>query len=598
MTEKFDSALKSLSESEGKYRQLFELESDAIFLIDNETGNILEVNEAACDLYGYSHAQFLTMKHTDVSAEPEETRRVTLEWKPFVPVRWHCKSDGTVFPVEISARHFIWKGRPAHIAAIRDITARMHADEALRESEERYRSLVENNPDAVYSFDLKGSFLSVNDSVCRITGYSREELMQMNFGPMIVTEDAEKVRRHFEKASKGEPEYYETTILCKDGRRVEINVTNMPIIVKDEIIGVYGIAKDITERKQAEKALKESEAKYRLLTEKMTDIVWIQDMNLRTVHVSPSIEAVLGFTPEERLAQNVTEQLTSTSMTVVLDVMAKEFALEQEGRADPDRKINLELEYYHKDGSTRWLENVMSGIRDDKEVLTGLHGVSRDITRRKKAEEALRESEENKKRSIENLRKALGATVQAMAVMVESRDPYTAGHQRRVSDLARAIAGEMEIESHQIDALRMASAIHDIGKIAVPSEILSKPTKLTDLEFSLIKSHSKVGYDILKEIEFPGPVAKIVLDHHERIDGSGYPNGLTGENILIESKILAVADVVEAIASHRPYRPGLGIDVALDEITKNKGLLFDPQVVEACVMLFREKSYRLNLNGS
>jgi putative nucleotidyltransferase with HDIG domain len=180
-----------------------------------------------------------------------------------------------------------------------------------------------------------------------------------------------------------------------------------------------------------------------------------------------------------------------------------------------------------------------------------------------------------------------------MAVTVETRDPYTAGHQRRVADLARAIAAEMNLKSEQLDSVRMASMIHDIGKISIPSEILTKPTHLTDLEFNLIKTHSDSGYNILKDIEFPWPVANIVLQHHERMDGSGYPQGLKGSDILLEARIIAVADVVEAISSHRPYRPALGIEAALEEIEKNKGILYDNTVTDACLRLFREKSYQL-----
>ncbi len=211
----------------------------------------------------------------------------------------------------------------------------------------------------------------------------------------------------------------------------------------------------------------------------------------------------------------------------------------------------------------------------------------RDITERK-------EAEEDKQKSFEKLRKALGATVKAIATVVEMKDPYTAGHQTRVADLARSIGTEMGLSKDQIDSIRIASLIHDIGKISVPAEILSKPTKLTDIEFSLIKTHAQSGYDILKDIEFPWPIARIVYDHHERMDGSGYPNGLTRDEILLESRILMVADVVEAMATHRPYRPALGIDAALEEISQNKGILYDPEVVEVCLRLFREKGYKFD----
>lgn len=196
------------------------------------------------------------------------------------------------------------------------------------------------------------------------------------------------------------------------------------------------------------------------------------------------------------------------------------------------------------------------------------------------------------KKTLEKLRRMVGEIVQAMALAVEAKDPYTAGHQQRVADLARAIATEMGLLEDQIDGIRIAGLIHDLGKISVPGEILNKPGLLNDPEFRMIKFHAQISYDILKEIEFPWPVARIALAHHERIDGSGYPNGLKGEEILLEARILAVADVVEAMSSHRPYRPALGIDKALEEISKNKGILYDPQVVDACLRVFLEKGYK------
>jgi len=207
-----------------------------------------------------------------------------------------------------------------------------------------------------------------------------------------------------------------------------------------------------------------------------------------------------------------------------------------------------------------------------------------EIAVRKRAEEELRHA-------LEKLRKTLGATIQAMSVTVETKDPYTAGHQRRVANLARAIATEMGLSQEQIEGIRMAGGIHDIGKIAIPAEVLSTPNRLNGFQWGMIKTHPKVGYDILKEIEFPWPVAQIVLQHHERLDGSGYPQGLSGEEILLEARVLAVADVVEAMASHRPYRPTCGIDKALEEISQNRGVLYDAEAVDACLKLFTEKGF-------
>jgi len=212
--------------------------------------------------------------------------------------------------------------------------------------------------------------------------------------------------------------------------------------------------------------------------------------------------------------------------------------------------------------------------------------VFRDITDRKEAEEKVLEG-------AGKLRKAIEGIVQAMAATVEAKDPYTAGHQRRVADLSRAIAQEMGFSDDRIDGIHMAGMIHDLGKLSIPAEILSKPTQLTEIEFNLIKVHPWSGYEILKGIDFPWPIARIVFQHHERINGAGYPLQIKGEEILPEAKVLAVADVVEAIASHRPYRPAHGIDKALEEITKNKGILYDPEVVEVCLRIFQEKRFVL-----
>lgn len=200
-------------------------------------------------------------------------------------------------------------------------------------------------------------------------------------------------------------------------------------------------------------------------------------------------------------------------------------------------------------------------------------------------------AERELKLSIERFSRALSDTVKAMAMAVEIRDPYTAGHQRRGAGLTRAIALEMRLDPKQIEGVQLACMIHDIGKISIPSEILSKPCLLSSLEISLIKVHPQVGYDILKEIDFPWPIAQAVLQHHERIDGSGYPEGLKNNDIILEARILAVADVVEAISSHRPYRPAFGIQEAISEIERKQGILYDSAVVKSCLKLFQDKNY-------
>lgn len=211
----------------------------------------------------------------------------------------------------------------------------------------------------------------------------------------------------------------------------------------------------------------------------------------------------------------------------------------------------------------------------------------RDITERRENEEALQ-------KSYQQLERILAGAVNALGATAEKRDPYTAGHQRRVSQLAVSIARVMNLPDKQVEAIQTASALHDIGKMYIPAEILSKPGQLTEVERMLIETHPQAGYDIVKSIPFADPIADILIQHHERLDGSGYPQGLSGSQILLEARIIAVADVVEAMSSHRPYRPSFGLDTALQEIIRYKGRLYDPGVVEACVNIFRERGFNFS----
>lgn len=213
--------------------------------------------------------------------------------------------------------------------------------------------------------------------------------------------------------------------------------------------------------------------------------------------------------------------------------------------------------------------------------------LTNEIENRKKMQQELQQS-------YENLERAMNSTIQAITLTIEKRDPYTSGHQLRVAILARAIAEELDLPTSQIESIYMAASIHDIGKISLPAEILAKPIPLSDLEMSLIQAHAQAGYDILNGIDFPWAIADIVVQHHERMDGSGYPQGLAGEDILLEARIICVADVVETMASHRPYRPSIGVDKALEEISEKKGILYDPGVVDACLALFREKNFEFS----
>ncbi len=225
------------------------------------------------------------------------------------------------------------------------------------------------------------------------------------------------------------------------------------------------------------------------------------------------------------------------------------------------------------------------------EIVARLKRVLNERQTRSKLKDTAREL----RRNSDRFQKAMEGFVQAISLAVEMRDPYTAGHQDRVAELACAIARKMALPEDRIYGLRMASVIHDLGKITIPGEILCKPGRLSGPEYEMIKTHVQSGYDILKKIDFPWPLADIVIQHHERLDGSGYPRGLAGDQILLEAKILAVSDVFETIGSHRPYRPSLGIKKAMSELTDNSGRLYDPQVVDACLSLVNQSDYKLRI---
>ncbi len=322
------------------------------------------------------------------------------------------------------------------------------------------------------------------------------------------------------------------------------------------------------ERKRTEDFLRESEEKYRSVVEKASDgIAILQDAKIK--FINPRLAEMWGGPVDELLNRPITEFLHPDEVPKVLGRYKKRMAGE---RVPPIYETIM----VRKDGSNLNVE-LNAGISQYKGQKADQVFV-RDITERKQAQ---------------TWRKVLEGAIEAIAMTLEMRDPYTAGHQQRVARLACAIAEEMGLPQQQIDGLRIAGLMHDLGKVTTPAEILSKPSKLTETEFSIIKNHPQVAYDILKKIDFPWPVADIVLQHHEYLDGSGYPQGLKEKDILLEARILTVSDVVEAMASHRPYRPALGIDKALDEIKFRKGTRFDANVVDACLSIFA-KAFKLD----
>jgi PAS domain S-box-containing protein/putative nucleotidyltransferase with HDIG domain len=424
---------------------------------------------------------------------------------------------------------------------------------------------------------IQRKFVTVNDVMCEYTGYTKEELLGSMSPFDVLTDDSKALfMERMAKVFAGEkvPQAVEYTIKTKDGRTIWVILNTKLVYEKGFPKGARAVVHNITERKLAEEALRKSEEKYRFLVDNANDAIFIaQDGMIK--FPNPKTLETLGYSQNELNKIHYMDLVHPDDRAFLAEIR-------QEVEGNKHTPSGLTIRVITRSGEEIWAQ--ISSVPIVWEDRPATLNFVRDITVQKNAEEELRNS-------VDKLRKITGATIQAMAQTVEVRDPYTAGHQKRVADLARAIATRMGLSSDRVDGIRMAGAIHDIGKISVPAEILSKPGLLTPLEFSLIKTHAQIGYDILKDIEFPWDIATMVLQHHERLDGSGYPQGVTGERILLEARILTVADVVEAMASHRPYRPSLGMDKALEEIKDKRGRFYDPDVVDACLRLFSENKF-------
>jgi PAS domain S-box-containing protein/putative nucleotidyltransferase with HDIG domain len=579
----------NLRESEERYLALFDRSLDLVFTRDFK-GNFIDANPAALNLLGYQREDIPNLSIVSLLSPDQYPKTLqtlkelseTGRQKEPTEYKLKCK-DGRHVDVETRESVIYRDGKPYAVQGIgQDITERKLAEQALSKSEEKYRSILEQMDEGYYELDSKGNYTFVNDAICRQIGYLREELMGLNYKAYTPPGERRKVVEAYSGVfSTGKPrDWLRMVNIRKDGTSIFVEDSIYPLRdEKGEIIGLRGISRDITSKRQAEAALQESEERFRRITENAPDVIYRYRLKPTPgfEYVSPASVKISGYTPEEYYADSL---LTGK---VVHPEDQDQF--KQYFRSLGSLGTTLVLRWIHKDGRVIWTEEIDVPIYDANGEIVALEGIARDITDRKKAEEEL-------KQALEQISMTLEGTIEAIAMMSELRDPYTAGHQRMVTKLALAIAEELGLSQDQKQTLRIAGLLHDIGKVNVPSEILSKPGKLSELEKGLTKAHVEASYDIVKAIKFPWPVCRIVIQHHERMNGSGYPHGLSGDKITLEAKILAVADVVEAMMSHRPYRPALGQDKALDEITKNRGTLYDESVVDACLRLFSEKGFK------
>ncbi|KAF0158598.1 MAG: response regulator receiver [Syntrophaceae bacterium] len=457
----------------------------------------------------------------------------------------------------------------------------------MKESENKYRLLADNVSDVIFILDMNLNYTYISPSVKFLRGYEPEEALKQPAIKTLTPTSWDLARKTLSEVMELEKSEHpdipisrtlQLEVNRKDGTTVWTEMKFSFIRNEDQQpVGILGVTRDITDRRRMEDELRESEEKYRTLFENAGEAIFVAQGG-KLVFLNPKTAMLTGYSREEFASMPFVEFIYTDDRDMVMDRYLRRLNGENIPRQYSFRVI-------HKNGDVRWVE--LETVRINWKGKPATLNFMGDITNRKQTEEQLLAS-------LEQLRRAVKTTIQVMGSAVESRDPYTAGHQIRSADLARAIATEMGLPQEKIDGIRMAGSIHDIGKLSIPAEILAKPTKLHEIEFSLIKEHARIGYEMLKDVESPWPLAEIVYQHHERLDGSGYPRHLKGEEICMEARIMAVADVVEAMASHRPYRPSLGIDAAMKEIEKNSGILYDPDVVDTCLRLFHEKGYQFD----
>ncbi len=440
---------------------------------------------------------------------------------------------------------------------------------------QHYDYLTKYANDAVLLADEADRLVEANDRALELYGYTREEMLRLSLRelrtPAARTDAAFDYQQLYEQGRR----LYETHARRKDGGEFPVEVS-AAVIETDGGRYRQFIVRDISGRKQAEQKLAAAEHQFRSLVEQTIAGIFIVVDN-RLEYVNPRFAEIFGYTAQEMIGVDLFDTVAAASR----EDLRRDLERCSSGA---ERSVVTGYIGVRKDGTP--VEIGVHLNRGEHDGRAALIGVMQDIGEKKRAEQKIHEY-------VERLEKAMLGTINAVSTMSEMRDPYTTGHERRVGSLAAAIATELGLPADTVKGLEIIGNLHDIGKIYVPAEILSRPGKLTPAEFEIIKSHPQQGYEILKGVDFPWPVAQVVLQHHERLDGSGYPNGLKGDAILPEARIIAVADVVEAMSSHRPFRPGHGVEVALDEITKNRGRLYDEKAVDACVRLFREKGYAL-----
>ena len=574
-------AERSLSKSEALHRGLFESAADALLVLNHNV--VVDCNPAAVRMFAVDKREDLLGKHPGqlspaIQMDGEDSRiaanrRIELAHSQDNRVfEWlhHRLDTGKEFPAEVLLNRVQIDGQTFIQATVRDITERKRSEQWIRASEKRLRSILDNSGLIVSLKDVEGCYVTVNRRFEEVFHLNEEAIIGKKDHDIFSRKDADRFRQHDLLAlEQGHP--VEVEELIPQGGSIHTYLSSrFPLSDSDgKPYAVCGIASDITDRLSAD-------AKFRAVVEQSMIGVALLDGE-KVMYANPRAAQIFGYVPADWVGRSI--------LPLIVDEDKNRVKQEVERLMRQEIKLaHVQYKGLRKDGKT-----VMVGAEAIRVTMAGapvLITFTQDITDKVRAEEQVREY-------VVRLEGAVLRTVDAVSRMMDMRDPYTSGHERRVGEIAAAIAAEMGLDAEMQRGLRVAGAVHDVGKINVPAEILGKPGRLSALEFEMIKTHAAQGYEVLKGVDFPWPVAEVARQHHERIDGSGYPRGLKGDEILLEARVLAIADVVEAMASHRPYRPALGIDKALAEIERGRSTAYDANAADACVRLIRKKGYTI-----
>jgi PAS domain S-box-containing protein len=573
---------QAMREAEEKLRAIFDGARDGILVVDAETRKLLVANAAMCNMLGYTNEEIVCLGVLDLHPQQDLSRAIApfdkmlrgeIDLATDIPI---LRKDGSTFHADIKAAPIRFGGKNCMLGIFRDITENKKALEALAIESRRSQAFLRNASDGVHILDTNGTVLEVSDSFCGMLGYSREELIGANVSLWDAQWSPPELKQIIvDQIARRDRSIFNTKHRRRDGSLVDVEVTGLGLELDGKPV-LFNSARDITERLRTERQLVDAEAQFRGLVEQSIAGYYVIQ-NDKFAYVNPRFAEIFGYaSPAELVGRDSLSYVVEKDRGAVLDTRR----LIEGGSPSKD----LNFTGMRKDGTM-----IQIGAHSSRATYQGqpaVIGLVQDISEKTRAEDEI-------KRYVSAIQNAFMSTVEVARTLSEMRDPYTAGHERRVGRTAAAIGAELGFDERRIEGLRVAGYLHDIGKITIPAEILSKPTKLSPIEFRLIQGHPQAGYEVLKAVTFPWPVAEVALQHHERMDGTGYPQGLKGEAILLEARIMAVADVVEAISSHRPYRPGLGIEKALAEIVRGRGSAYDPTVADACLRLFRERLYRL-----